>query len=330
MFNLSLPTPVELAFEPVNLCNAKCFCCPYTILEKDKEYRGKRMSEEKITTLITQFAEGIKKFKVSNLQASVQPWRYSDPLVCKDLELIFELCRQHNLRIQLTTNAVSFSEKKCDLIMKYIENIGSIHISIIGFNQQEIREYMDLDWGMTKARLIMVRDKYPEISEKMVIGIKSKDQNPDKSSTPPIRMYLRVNPLTLGLVKVKKNWLENRLAYNKFTDDDLDFKISEKKFVKGCSMGLGKILRRLEIMVDGTAVLCCDDATAQTNFGNIFDLGVAGVWENLKGYHEVVYSKKFSEKKKNMICNTCSRARFDWSRKLDLGIRQQNNKYIQS
>ena len=64
MFNLTLPTPVELAFEPINLCNAKCFCCPYTYLEKDKEYRGKRMSEEKIKVLLEDFASGIKRHNI--------------------------------------------------------------------------------------------------------------------------------------------------------------------------------------------------------------------------------------------------------------------------
>ena len=128
MFDLTLPTPVELAFEPVNLCNAKCFCCPYTFLEKDREYRGKRMTPDQIETLITQFAEGVKRYHVPALKATVQPWRYSDPLVCRDLELVFELCERHDLMVVLTTNAVSFSEKKCDLMMRYIANLSLIHI----------------------------------------------------------------------------------------------------------------------------------------------------------------------------------------------------------
>ena len=68
MPNLTMPTPIELAFEPINLCNARCFCCPYTYLEKDKEYRGKRMSEDQVRTLIHDFADGIKEHNIQNFR----------------------------------------------------------------------------------------------------------------------------------------------------------------------------------------------------------------------------------------------------------------------
>jgi len=328
MFDLTIPTPVELAFEPVNLCNAKCFCCPYTFLEKDKEYRGKRMQGKQIEELITQFAQGVKKYNVPKMSASVQPWRYSDPLVCRDLELVFELCKENDLRVVLTTNAVSFSEKKCDLMMKYIDNLDKINISIIGYTEQEIRDWMDIDWKVTQARLKMIRDKYPLLSKKMNIGVKHKIQDPPKDLYRPV--VNQIQKLTLGKVKRKSYWLENRLSSNDFDPDNYDLKISDKQFVKGCSMVHGKILRRLEVMVDGTAVLCCDDATKQTDFGNVFEIGVEGVWENLTKYHQLIYSKKFSIDKSNMMCNTCSRAKFQWNEDLTKGIKEENAKFFKS
>jgi hypothetical protein len=313
MIDQTLPTPVELAFEPVNLCNAKCFCCPYTFLQEDKEYRGQKMSEAQIGELIGQFAAGLEKHNVPKMKATIQPWRYSDPLVCKDLELVFELAEKHDLKVIITTNAVSFSEKKCDIMKRYIKNLANINISIIGYNEKEIKEFMDLDWNVTKSRLKMVKDKYPELSAKMNIGLKHKNQTPTVKEYGPVIAQLM--SLTLGKVKKKVNWLENRLVYNKFDDDGLQFKIDEKNFVTGCAMVHGKILRRLEVMVDGTAVLCCDDATKQTNFGNVFDIGISGAWNNLRKYHNMIYSQQYSDEKKNMICNTCSRAKFKWNDK---------------
>lgn len=286
------------------------------------------MQDVQIEELITQFAQGVKKYNVPKMKASVQPWRYSDPLVCKDLELVFELCKKNDLRVVLTTNAVSFSEKKCDLMMKYLANLDKINISIIGYNEQEIKEWMDIDWKVTQARLKMVKEKYPALSRKMNIGVKHKIQEPPRDLYGPV--VSAIQNLTLGKVKKKTNWLENRLVYNKFDDDGLDFKISEKTFVQGCDMVHGKILRRLEVMVDGTAVLCCDDATKQTNFGNVFDIGVEGVWKKLTEYHNLVYSKTFSERKKNMICNTCSRAKFKWNDKWNEDIKKENLQYINS
>jgi hypothetical protein len=325
-FDLTLPTPIELAFEPINLCNARCFCCPYTYLEKDKEYRGKKMSDERIKTLLEDFADGIKKHNIDPSKTTVKPWRYSDPLVCPSLELVFDICQRHGLRISLTTNAVSFGEKKCDLIEKYIDSINRINVSIIGYNKQEIREWMDLDWDVTKARLLMVRDKYPAISEKMNIGVKHKTQDPERKHYAPV--VQEIQGLTLGKVKKKSNWLENRLVYNKLDDDGLDFNISGKQFVQGCAMVHGKILRTLEVLVDGQAVLCCDDATGQTDFGNVFDIGIGGVWKNVSQYHKLIYDAVYSDEKKNMMCNTCSRAKFEWDDSNTAAIRTANQQFI--
>ena len=86
--------------------------------------------------------------------------------------------------------------------------------------------------------------------------------------------------------------------------------INENQFVQGCVMDMGKILRRIEILVDGTAVLCCDDATKLTDYGNVFELGIEKVWKNLQEEHKLIYDRVYSEAKKKLICNTCSRATF--------------------
>ena len=59
--NYHFPIPTELVFEPINLCNAKCFCCPYSWLGEDKEYRSQKMSHEKIKFLLNDFASLLKK-----------------------------------------------------------------------------------------------------------------------------------------------------------------------------------------------------------------------------------------------------------------------------
>jgi len=283
------------------------------------------MTEEQITQLINQFARGLKKYNIDTTHSAVSPWRYSDPLVCPDLEIIFELCAKHNLKIVLTTNAVSFTEPKCKMLMKHLDVIKQINISIIGYTKDEIKEWMDIDWSVTQTRLKFIKDNYPQLSRKMNIGIKHKDQDPKKENYAPI--VDKIQRLTLGKAKVKKNWLENRLVYNKFDHDGIEFKIDENKFVKGCSMVHGKILRRLEVMVDGTAVLCCDDATKQTNFGNVFEIGISGVWDKLKQYHNMLYSDKWHADKKQLICNTCSRAKFDWTIEYTQGIVDYNKKF---
>ena len=120
--------------------------------------------------------------------------------------------------------------------------------------------------------------------------------------------------ITLGRVKVKNHWMTNRMgAGDGVWMEGADFNIDEKNFVKGCAMVYGKIFRKMEILVDGTAVLCCEDATKRTNYGNVFNDGVEKVWDNLRQEIVLIYSRKFTEAKKNLICNTCSRAKGNWT-----------------
>ena len=147
-----------------------------------------------------------------------------------------------------------------------------------------------------EARVKFLKDNYPNISKKLSIGIKHKKQG--KVASPEI--IKEYQDVTLGRVKSKTNWVENRLG-----DGDGDWTkpynatISEKSYIIGCAMGGGRILRQMEVLVDGQAVLCCDDATKKTDYGNVFQLGIENVWKNLKQAHELIYNKEYSKEKQN-------------------------------
>ena len=83
----------------------------------------------------------------------------------------------------------------------------------------------------------------------------------------------------------------------------------------------GKILNRLEVMVSGRAALCCDMSydvnfpKEKVDYGNVFEIGVEGVWANLTQEHQRIYDQKFSDAKMNLLCNNCNRAgvkNFGW------------------
>ena len=148
-----IPIPLIIAFEPINLCNAKCYCCPYTRLSEDKSYHGKRMTREQISQLLNEYGSLLKKYKVHPYSATIFPWRYSDPLVQPDLEFIMSLADKHKIKVMLTTNAISFTKKQCDIIQKYKHLINTIHVSVIGFNAQEIWNLMKIKKEKTMASL---------------------------------------------------------------------------------------------------------------------------------------------------------------------------------
>ena len=302
-----IPLPTSIAFEPINLCNAKCFCCPYTTLSEDKEYHGKAMSQEQIGTLLHDYGSLIKKYQVKDYTCAVSPWRYSDPLVQPNLEYIMELCNHYKIKIGLCTNGVSFTKKQCEILNKYIHLTGNIHMSVIGHTEEELWEFMKIKKTKTLESLKFVKDNYPEISKRIRIGIKHKVQ----SATASAEVIKEYQDVTLGKVKSKHNWVENRMG-----DGDGDWTkpynavINEKNYMQGCAMGGGRILRQMEVLVGGQTVLCCDDAEGKTNYGNVFEIGIEKAWQNLQKEHDIIYNKEYNESKKNLICNTCSRGKF--------------------
>ena len=107
---MRLPFPTNLAFEPIQVCNAACVCCPYSWLKDDPKYFGVSMSEENITKLLNQFGSCREQYHYDG-KLKVYPFRFSDPLVCKDLELILDLCRTNKMNCQITTNAFISSKR---------------------------------------------------------------------------------------------------------------------------------------------------------------------------------------------------------------------------
>jgi hypothetical protein len=223
-----------------------------------------------------------------------------------------QLCDQHKIKVGITTNGVSFTKKQCDILKQYEHLLGSIHMSVIGHTEDELWEFMKIKKQKTLDSLMFVKENYPTLSERIRIGIKHKDQDKNPSAE-VIEEYKNV---ILGEVKGKTGWVENRIG-----DGDGDWTkpynavIDEKNYMQGCAMGGGRVLRQMEILVDGQAVLCCDDAEGKTNYGNVFEHGIEKVWNNLQKEHAVIYDTDYSESKQNLICNTCSRGKFlgEWT-----------------
>ena len=49
-------------------------------------------------------------------------------------------------------------------------------------------------------------------------------------------------------------------------------------------------------------------ADGHADYGNVFEIGVEGVWANLTKEHQLIYDQKFSEQKRKVICNNCDRS----------------------
>jgi len=308
------PIPICIAFEPINLCNAKCFCCPYTEFSDDKTFTSQKMSVEQITQLIEEWAGLLKKHNIKPWSVSVLPWRYSDPLLNPHLGTVLQLADKHKILVSLTTNAISFGKRQCDFLQKYIHTLTKIFVSVIGFTEDEVWDQMKVSRKKVFKSLEFVRDNYPDISKKLDLSVKNKNQSAIAYTETLDEYKKRI--LKPGIARANRPyWMSNRLGKGDAVwTKPVKWNPSPKSFVNGCGLTPGKILSRLEIMVNGRAALCCDMSydrnhpVEQTNYGNVFDIGIEGVWANLTKEHQLIFDQTYSEKKLKLICNNCDRA----------------------
>ncbi len=301
-----LPFPTEMEFEPIQLCNAKCFVCPYTRLQEDKDYRGKKMSREQIDFVLSDFGNLLKKYNYTG-PTLVNPFRYSDPLVCRDLDVTFENAKKFGFKVRITTNGVSFNEKYCKILNDNFECLAKpISISIIGSNSEKVKKYMSVNFDVTLERLKKVARDFPNIASLIVVNLSEVDEDENENKEFEI---LEESFKKIGLkTSRRKKWINNRITGDwKITADTDSF--SKENFVIGCNLFKNKLLRRIEIMVDGSVVLCDDDAEGKLKFGNVFEKGIEKIWNGqLLDYHKKIYEKKYSKEKNSLVCNSCSRA----------------------
>lgn len=295
-----LKFPTELEFEPIQLCNALCFSCPYTSLQENPEYKGKKMSRDNITLLLTDFGNLLKKNNFKG-NAHVNPFRYSDPLICKDLDLIFDLAKKFAFKVRITTNGVSFNENNGRILNEYANSLeGIISISVIGSTAEKIKKNMNVNLDVTFKRLSNIRLKYPDLASRIKIGLAEVEETHEENQE---FLILEKKFKEIGLKTYrKKKWMHNRIKGEVY-EQKLD------NFTSGCMLYRNKILRRLQVMYDGSILLCDDDAVGRKKFGNVFEDGIEKVWnDSLLKEHKLIYDKIFSKEKDNLICKTCSRA----------------------
>lgn len=321
-----LPFPTTLAFEPVQLCNASCFCCPYAWLREDEGYRGEKMSRENIGRLLDDFG-GIRKRHGFNGLLSINPYRFSDPLVCQDLDLIFEKAEIHDLDVAFTTNGVALNGGRLDILNQYRHRMMKINISFIGATASDIKNYMGISFDKVVANIEEVAANWPKLRPLIRVSLRVIKGSEEESSA-LARIKSSLESKGIAVKGVRENWITNRVDATGFKMGERPARLvaghqDEGHFTAGCGWSMN-LLQRMEVMVDGSVVLCCDDAEKHKSFGNVFEQGIEKIWTSLlRKEHILLMSNEFSDEKRNLICSNCTRA--EWSGNGDSAERHIEN-----
>lgn len=272
------------------------------------------MSRAQIESLLRDFSSCRIKYGYEG-KLRINPFRYSDPLVCKDLEFILELCRELNIQCAITTNAVSFTDKNVEILDRYYDVLGKVSISVIGSSTEEVRKLMNVDLERTFRLLTKAVHTAPRLRKKIRVNLRKLSGTLDEAE--------RLESLSIRFEQILKrrpyiretSWLSSRVSTVAVTfpsdsrsqhQDQFKVKQTAEHYVVSCPKN---VLERIEVMCDGDVVLCCDDAEKGKTFGNAFEEGIERIWNGaLLNEHRLMFRSDFVAEKNDLICTTCSRA----------------------
>lgn len=141
--NSYLHQPVEVSFETLALCNARCVFCPYPTLDR----KGVEMPSDMISGMIKQMAEFQMPFSIS-------PFKVNEPFLDKRL---IPICQEINASIphasiRLFSNGQPLTTEKLTQVNQ-LHSIEHLWISLNSIDPVEYHELMGIHLRLTLQRL---------------------------------------------------------------------------------------------------------------------------------------------------------------------------------
>lgn len=272
----------KIYVEITNICNLSCSFCSHDTLPK------KEMSIEEFNCVIN---------KIKDYTDSIYLHVKGEPLLHSNLDKILAICKDNNIKVNITTNGTMLDKKK-DILLKY--PIKQINVSL--HSENNVKDYFDKVFGVCD-----------ELSEKATIVYRIwtlPTLDLDKVST--IIVNKIINHYNLSTEIVNKIMKEKNIKIRDriYLDKDYEFiwpKENNNQENVGTCLGT---ISHLAILSNGDIVPCCLDSNGVIKLGNVFK-------DNLD---EVLNSELFKKinngfKNKKIECSLCKsctfRKRFD-------------------
>ncbi len=246
-----------------NICNLKCSFCS---MDKRKK---RTLSIEEFEYILS----SIKKY--TNL---IYLHVKGEPLLYKNIDKVFELCKINNINIKITTNGI-YLNKYIDLINKY-ENIKQINISLMCENKEN--DYLN--------RIFETCNK---IKTTIVYRVWISNEESNNVINEILKHY-----------NIRSDEKNIKLNDHIYLDKDIEFtwpNESTNEYKEGICYGSRT---HIAVLSNGEVVPCCLDSEGLLSFGNIFE----------ESLDNILKKDKFIEFNNNMkkgimlteICKKCN------------------------
>lgn len=239
----------KIYLEITNVCNLNCkFCAP-------TKRASKFIEVDTFNKILT---------KVARYTDLVFLHIKGEPLLHPELEIILNLCYQHHLQVNLTTNGTLIGQVKDTL--KGALALRQINFSLHSLAENdytiEVKAYLDEIFSFMKDR--------PDLYYSLRLWNIGQDKNHEANLLvlKQIEKYFKLQNLeeTLKMVDSLK------LADKVYLNQDMKFNWPQAKEENNKMQGFCYGLRdHIGILVDGTVIPCCLDGDGIINLGNILE-----------------------------------------------------------
>ena len=284
--------PFNIVIEPTNVCNLQCPLCSTGV---DAKTRKKGVLD------LENFKNLINQIKETCLQLALQNW--GEPTLVKELPEMIKYASDNGIYTRLSTNfSIKYKDGYIEELMT--SGLGILVIDLDGTTQEIYEKYRkngNLETVLRNTRQVVKikqekKLKFPIIQTRMLVMKQNENQIEDFRE---LSKQLKVDEMELDNIQLNPNtaakeWLpkNKKFVYETY--------LKQKK-PSPCHWPWSG----LTINWDGGVSPCCIVDDQNSDFGNVFEEGMMGLWNN----EFYVSSRSEFSQTKNMtkltICNIC-------------------------
>lgn len=282
----------KIYVEITNVCNLNCDFCPLT--KRSLEF----MSEASFEFIIS---------RIKHLTDQIYFHVMGEPLLHPRLEKFLDICDQHGVRVNITTNGVLI--KKAESILLQSPAVKQVNYSLSSFEANSETLSLVSYIGNITSFILRAQATTGIVHSLRLWNLDNHSIKGANSWNDEI-MALLEKQLNLGF-SIKENCmsyrsgkLSNNIYVNiaeKFEWPDIDQPFdTEKVFCYG-------LRDKIAILVDGTVVPCCHDSDGNIALGNIFETPIDAIIDSVRA--KAIYKGFTDRKVEEELCRKCGFAR---------------------
>lgn len=290
--NDDMPRFKKIYVEITNVCNLKCEFCPLT--KRPPQFMTAEAFEEIVGN-------------IKGLTDQIYLHVMGEPLLHPELRTFLEICHQHGLKVNVTTNGVLIDRAK-DILLSS-PAVKQVNFSLSSFEANKGTLTLERYIEQITNFVLEAQEKTPIVSSLRLWNLDGETTKGANSWNEQIMAYLESHlSLDFSIKEKCMTYRGGKLSNNvyvniahKFDWPDIEqTDLSDKVFCYGLRDQIG-------ILVDGTVVPCCLDSDGNIPLGNIFESSIESIIDSDRA--KAMYTGFTNRQVTEDLCKKCGFAR---------------------